>query len=92
MFLFSGIGHDLAKQLHRNGFTVFAGCLKPDGLGARKLKSCGEDRMFVVPLDVTKDESVEEALKVVEEYLPEHGQSKLFLIVSLSWLIQQTTH
>ena len=75
LLISKGIGHDLAKQLHRSGFTVFAGCLKPEGDGADKLKGCGDDRMFVVPLDIRKEDSVQNALRIVVENLPEHGTS-----------------
>ena len=54
---------------------MFAGCLKPEGDGAEKLNGCGDDRMFIVPLDIRKKDSVQNALKIVVENLPEHGRS-----------------
>ena len=74
MVYFLGFGHDLANQLYRSGFTVFAGCLKPDGPGADKLRSCGTDRMHVVALDVTRAEDAQKALEYVKANLPENGK------------------
>ncbi|XP_048046279.1 D-beta-hydroxybutyrate dehydrogenase, mitochondrial isoform X3 [Megalobrama amblycephala] len=69
----SGFGHHLAKKLDSMGFTVFAGCLWPEGPGAQSLAEEGSDRMKVLRLDVTKDEDVSLAKDFVEANLPEKG-------------------
>ncbi|KAL0170667.1 hypothetical protein M9458_035263, partial [Cirrhinus mrigala] len=69
----SGFGHHLAKKLDRMGFTVFAGCLCPEGPGAQSLVEEGSDRMKVLQLDVTKDEDVSLAKDFVQANLPEKG-------------------
>ena len=52
---------------------MFAGCLKPDGPGADKLRSCGSERMHVVGYDVTREDQAREALAYVKKNLPEKG-------------------
>ncbi|KAK7142889.1 hypothetical protein R3I94_012283 [Phoxinus phoxinus] len=69
----SGFGHHLAKKLDSMGFTVFAGCLCPEGPGAQSLVEEGSDRMKVLQLDVTKDEHVSLAKDFVEANLPKKG-------------------
>lgn len=70
----SGFGHQLARRLDRQGFVVFAGCLCPEGPGARSLvrESCGN--VTVLKLDVTSDAEVQQAKRVVQENLPEKGE------------------
>lgn len=75
----TGFGHDLARRLDSQQFTVFAGCLNPDSDGARKLKANSSKRLHIVPLDVGSDQSVEEAHDYVVKHLPESG---LWAIVS----------
>ncbi|XP_053393617.1 estradiol 17-beta-dehydrogenase 2-like [Mercenaria mercenaria] len=62
----TGLGHDTALRLAKTGFTVFAGCLKPEGEGATALREKGGERLHVVPLDVTSDESVNQAVDIVK--------------------------
>ncbi|XP_067310833.1 retinol dehydrogenase 16 [Pseudorasbora parva] len=69
----SGFGHHLAKKLDSMGFTVFAGCLRPEGPGAQSLAEEGSVRMKVLQLDVTKEEHVSLAKDFVEANLPEKG-------------------
>lgn len=59
----------MATELDRLGFTVFAGCLFSDKEGAAALKKNCSKRLTVVKLDVTNQESVEEAAKIVENNL-----------------------
>ncbi|XP_059475136.1 D-beta-hydroxybutyrate dehydrogenase, mitochondrial-like isoform X2 [Neocloeon triangulifer] len=62
----SGLGYSLAVHCHdKLGLTVFAGCLKPEGEGAFRLSQRGSNRMHIVPLDITKTDSVEKAKKTV---------------------------
>ncbi|XP_070545146.1 D-beta-hydroxybutyrate dehydrogenase, mitochondrial-like [Ptychodera flava] len=65
----TGFGHKLAKRLDSLGMVVFAGCLKGDGEGAKDLVEHCSERLRIVVVDVTSDESVRIARKVVEENL-----------------------
>lgn len=69
----TGFGHEIALRLAKVGFTVFAGCLKPEGEGAKTLIENGGDRLHVVPLDVTDDACVNKALEIVRKKIPETG-------------------
>ncbi|XP_072713549.1 D-beta-hydroxybutyrate dehydrogenase, mitochondrial-like isoform X1 [Ciconia boyciana] len=70
----SGFGHLLALRLHRLGFTVFAGCLCPDGEGARRLqREAAGGRLRVLRLDVTRARDVLAAKELVLSHLPERG-------------------
>lgn len=53
---------------------MFAGCLKPGGNGAHTLRETGGERLHVVPIDVTRDESVSQALKTVKNKMPDTGK------------------
>lgn len=81
--MFVGFGHDLAKRLDELEFTVFAGCLKPEGEGARKLAKTSSKRLHVVPLDVGSDSSVEEAHEYVKKHLPKNGRTPFSKIKSI---------
>ncbi|GIY09672.1 hypothetical protein CDAR_266611 [Caerostris darwini] len=65
----SGFGNLLAKQLDSRGFHVFAGCLFPTSGGAEELKKSCSERLCIVPLDVTQDDSVQKAKEFVEKNL-----------------------
>lgn len=71
----SGIGHALAKHLHKLGFTVFAGCFLKDkgGEGAKELEDFNSDQMKVVQLDVCSDEQVNKAVEFIKSHLEERG-------------------
>ncbi|XP_023220594.1 D-beta-hydroxybutyrate dehydrogenase, mitochondrial-like [Centruroides sculpturatus] len=73
----SGLGHKMAIYLHSLGCTVFAGCLFPDGNGANLLKQQKSERLKIVPLDITNEESVKNALECVKN---EWNQKSLVLI------------
>lgn len=69
----SGFGHELAKRLDHMGFIVFAACLFPDGEGAQSLVRKCSSQLKVIKVDVTQDEDVEQAKKIIENNLPEKG-------------------
>ena len=69
-----GFGNELAKRLLQKGYTVFAGCMATDCEGATALKALSRTRMHLVPLDITKDDQTELALKYVEENLGNKGK------------------
>jgi len=51
------------------GVTVFAGCLFPEDVGSKELKSACSDRLHVLHLDVTREEHVRNAVKYVKNSL-----------------------
>lgn len=62
----SGLGYSLAIHCHdKLGLTVFAGCLRPDSEGAFRLSRRESNRMHIIPLDVTKAESISYAQETV---------------------------
>uniref|UniRef100_A0A0B6Z6J6 Uncharacterized protein n=1 Tax=Arion vulgaris TaxID=1028688 RepID=A0A0B6Z6J6_9EUPU len=63
----SGFGLGLAKRLYPKGFTVFATCLSLESDGAKLLKNLGTDRLKVIQLDITNDDSVARCLRLVRE-------------------------
>ena len=72
----SGFGHLLAEKLHAMGFTVFACCLKHETSDvAVSLLKIGANtrRMHVIQMDVTSQEDVDRARKMVEAHLPKKG-------------------
>ncbi|XP_055937560.1 retinol dehydrogenase 7-like [Argiope bruennichi] len=75
----SGFGNMLAKRLDSKGFHVFASCLNTESEGASKLKAKCSNRLHILPLDVTKNESVEKAVEYVKANL---GSSELWAIVN----------
>ncbi|CAL1537396.1 unnamed protein product [Lymnaea stagnalis] len=64
----SGFGQALSMRLDYLGFHVFAGCLTKDGCTYLSERASG--RLFPFLMDVTKSESIEQALKIVKEKLP----------------------
>lgn len=73
----TGFGNRLAKRLSRNGFLVFAGCLSCESVGAEELKNL--HNIEVLPLDVTKQKQVDEALDLVKKLL---GNRELWSVVA----------
>ncbi|GAA6224203.1 D-beta-hydroxybutyrate dehydrogenase, mitochondrial-like [Lates japonicus] len=69
----SGFGHQLAQCLDHKGFVVFAGCLSPEGAGAQSLARQSSSNLKILKLDVTSDEDVQQAKKMVQDNLPEKG-------------------
>ncbi|KAM8722903.1 D-beta-hydroxybutyrate dehydrogenase, mitochondrial isoform 1-T4 [Acanthopagrus schlegelii] len=69
----SGFGHQLARCLDHRGFVVFAGCLFPEGVGAQSLARQSSSNLKILKLDVTSDEDVQQAKKIIQESLPEKG-------------------
>jgi len=67
----TGFGESLAKELDKLGMRVFAGCLTKEG--ANSLGAQLSSRSCVIPLDVTSDQSVAEALAKVNDRLESGG-------------------
>ncbi|GBN92043.1 Estradiol 17-beta-dehydrogenase 2, partial [Araneus ventricosus] len=81
----TGFGNALAKRLDSKGFHVFATCLFPTGAGAMDLKASCSNRLHVLYMDVTKDESVKKAFEYVKEHL---GSSKLWAVVNNAGILK----
>ncbi|XP_064614274.1 retinol dehydrogenase 7-like [Liolophura sinensis] len=64
----SGFGNLLAIRLDEMGFHVYAGCLTKNG--EEDLRKKTSSRLVTVPLDISNEKSIEEALKLVRERLP----------------------
>lgn len=69
------------------GYLVFAGCLMPQGDGAKKLSSAyTSDQLVVVGLDVTNQDSVNQCKIVVEQKLQSvrkrHKKGGLWAVVN----------
>ncbi|XP_072033860.1 D-beta-hydroxybutyrate dehydrogenase, mitochondrial-like [Amphiura filiformis] len=75
----TGFGHELACRLDKLGFKVFAGCLVPNGAGARQLLSKSINNLLVVPCDVTSNVSVNSAKDFLSQNLQEH---ELYAVVN----------
>uniref|UniRef100_A0A8R1HXH1 Uncharacterized protein n=1 Tax=Caenorhabditis japonica TaxID=281687 RepID=A0A8R1HXH1_CAEJA len=75
----TGFGRELAKKCVKNGFLVFAGCLTDQGATSLKEEMPDNPLLNTVPLDVSKDESVEKAAEYVKKNLGEH---KLWAVVN----------
>ncbi|GBN83391.1 Corticosteroid 11-beta-dehydrogenase isozyme 2 [Araneus ventricosus] len=69
----SGFGRLLAKKLDSEGFRVYATCLQPAGLGANELRIESSERLKVVEMDVTEDESVSKAAEFIKGDLGSYG-------------------
>jgi len=65
----SGFGKATALRLSSKGITVFAACLGKQGVDALQSKSC------IVPfqMDVTKNEMIEDGIKLIKKTLEERG-------------------
>lgn len=56
-----GIGFQFAKQLvEKHDFIVFASCRSPNNCPSlQQLKEANKDRLFIIPLDVSDEKSVQ---------------------------------
>lgn len=78
----TGFGNKLACKLVDFGFTVFAACLNPDCAGAKQLRNYGKgNRVFIVKLDVTKQDEVDQAVEFVASKLQQNN-SQLFALIN----------
>ncbi|XP_046404155.1 short-chain dehydrogenase/reductase family 9C member 7-like [Ischnura elegans] len=75
----SGFGQRLVRRLDALGVNVYAGCLFPKGEGAEQLKKNSSNRVKILPMDITSDEQVEAAAKIVSSDL---GDQPLWCVVN----------
>nr|CAD7430876.1 unnamed protein product [Timema monikensis] len=73
----TGFGNLCARRLDAMGVSVYAGCLFPAGPGAQGLKNTCSQNLHLVPLDVTKDEDMHEAVRQVQDTLGHRGECSL---------------
>ncbi|XP_046352519.1 short-chain dehydrogenase/reductase family 9C member 7-like [Haliotis rufescens] len=69
----TGFGHQLAQRLDERGCNVIATCLLERGDGASELKRVSSERMHVLALDVTSDNSVRQCMEHVRGVVGEAG-------------------
>ncbi|XP_063242396.1 short-chain dehydrogenase/reductase family 9C member 7-like [Bacillus rossius redtenbacheri] len=69
----SGFGQLCARRLDALGAPVLAGCLRPDGEGAATLRASCSPRLTVLPLDVTNERQVGDAVRLAEHVLQGRG-------------------
>uniref|UniRef100_A0A914W6J0 Uncharacterized protein n=1 Tax=Plectus sambesii TaxID=2011161 RepID=A0A914W6J0_9BILA len=70
----TGFGHDLVLKCLAHGMPVFAGCLTNEG--ADELKVAARwlpGPLVTIIMDVTNEESVDNARKIVQEYVGDRG-------------------
>lgn len=90
-----GFGALLARRLDSEGYKVFAGCLFPDSVEARTLEEQSVSGLRVVPLDVTKDQQVADAVQEVQRLLDEHRlwavvcNAGVNLFLEFEWMSQR---
>ncbi|XP_046989366.1 estradiol 17-beta-dehydrogenase 2-like [Schistocerca americana] len=78
----SGFGHELARHLDGLGVPVFTGCLLLDGPGARTLAADCSSRLRVLPLDVTSDQQVADAVVSVQTALSHAPGTELWAVLN----------
>ena len=74
-----GFGHEVVKRLDKIGFIVFAGCLDPEGEGAKALKDNCSENVHIVKLDVTKEEDIQQARAYIEKVHEDTGCGRFFI-------------
>ena len=65
-----GLGFSLTKEFLQAGDRVFAGQFMPRWKELEALKEQEPERLTIVPLDVMKEESIDEAVRLVKEETP----------------------
>ncbi|XP_049776132.1 short-chain dehydrogenase/reductase family 9C member 7-like isoform X2 [Schistocerca cancellata] len=73
----SGFGEALARRLDSLGVPVVAGCLFPEGPGAQRLVQECSSRLRVVPLDVTSEQQVRDAVSSIRDSLDGRGRTAM---------------
>lgn len=80
----SGFGHEIALDLNRQGFIVFAGCLYPDKQPARSLlvNAKHPESIHLIQIDVTNDLTVHLALEKVNKLLSSKKDVTLWALIN----------
>lgn len=74
LIIVPGFGHALAKRLDSLGASVFAGCLDRKSDGAERLSMHCSERLQVLPLDVTNEDSIKSCISAITERCGESGK------------------
>jgi len=77
----TGIGHEIARHLDLIGFKVFAGCLDTSSEGAQRLRVEASPRLSLVNMDVRSEEHVRQAVRFMEENMPQ-GEEGLYGLIN----------
>lgn len=81
----SGFGLSFAKKLSSYGFTVFAGCYNEvDSI----LRSENNSKIKVIQLDVTSNESIENAFNSVNDYLKQNPSMNFHALINNAGILQ----
>lgn len=83
----SGIGLEMAKNLHDSGFTVIATCLKSFSGGWKELTELSSNRLITIEMDITSTISVSECRQKVGQLLSENNLPGLWCLVNNAGLI-----
>lgn len=85
----SGIGNETAKHFYSLGFFIFAGCLDPNSSGILELKSLESlessdriNRIHFVQLDITRKESIENAVIHLDDFLNKNPELSLHCLIN----------
>lgn len=92
----SGIGNALARYFHSLGFIIFAGCLDLSSKGISDLtllneidknKSstkniCSNKRIHIVQIDITKTDSVKNAVDRLNQFLDKNNELKFHALIN----------
>lgn len=78
----TGFGNLFAKYLNRKGYHVFASCLTSESLKELKEDATDPAKMHPFIMDITKDEQMESALRLVEDYLSKHPEAKFWALIN----------
>lgn len=74
----SGFGNALARRMDTLGYKVFAACLNPKCMGAKELSVNCTSNLHILSMDVTNDQSIQDAEEYVTQNLRENGSACLF--------------
>jgi NAD(P)-dependent dehydrogenase (short-subunit alcohol dehydrogenase family) len=72
-----GLGFSMAEALVKKGWKVFAGAYMPEWRELSQLEEAYRDKLAIVPLDVSSEESVRKAAQLVSE-----GTDRIDLLIN----------
>lgn len=78
----SGFGNLFAKYLNKKGYHVFASCLNEESINILKEESIKPEKMIPFKMDITKDEQIDNCLKLVENYLEKNSFTKFWALIN----------
>ena len=79
-------GYELSLLLDKQGYHVYAGCTDCNGIGARSLASRGSENLAILQIDVRSDESVKEAVTLIQDSEGDEGKEIVDFITYLTKL------